>query len=147
MVLRSRKKVPIMNGLWEECAKGIQLAGSECNHCGEIFFPRKQLNFCNQCHEKELKDILFSGHGSIVAFTKVEREPAGGFYKGNVPYMYGIVQLDEGVNIYSQLVETPDLAIGRKVEMVIEKLYEEKEHDVLTFKYKTISCGRMKEDE
>ncbi|WP_342511000.1 OB-fold domain-containing protein [Sporosarcina sp. FSL K6-1522] len=136
MMKIERKAIPVMEGLWKVEADGKPyLIGSRCEACGEVFFPRKKLNFCMQCHEEYLEEIQFSGEGRVLALTKVERQPAGGFYKGAVPYTYGIVQLDEGVNICSQLVDDPVLSVGERVKMVVVKLYEEENNDVMTFKF------------
>ncbi|PID17629.1 MULTISPECIES: Zn-ribbon domain-containing OB-fold protein [unclassified Sporosarcina] len=138
-----RKAIPIMEGLWQmEADDKPHLMGSRCRECGEMFFPRKTLNFCMHCHNESLVEILFSGKGRVLMLTKVERQPAGGFYKGKVPYTYGIVQLDEGINIFSQLVDDPTLSADERVEMVVVKLYEEDENDVMTFKFKADSTLR-----
>lgn len=140
MVNIERNAVPITEGLWQmEADDKPRLMGSRCRECGEMFFPRKNLNFCMHCHQESLEEILFSGKGRVLSLTKVERQPAGGFYKGQVPYTYGIVQLDEGVNIFSQLVDDPTLSADERVEMVVVKLYEEDENDVMTFKFKADS--------
>ena len=133
----ARKTTPVMDGLWKVREDGQPyLIGSRCTSCDEVFFPKKEINFCAHCHKDTLREIAFSGVGRLIAFTKVERQPAGGFYKGEVPYLYGIVQLEEGVNIYSQLVEDSPLIIGEKVEMFIEKFYEEAEQEVMIFKFR-----------
>ncbi|MFC5604704.1 Zn-ribbon domain-containing OB-fold protein [Sporosarcina koreensis] len=132
-----REATPVMDGLWKVQEDGQpKLIGSRCTSCGEVFFPKKEMNFCAHCHKNTVSEIAFSGAGRLIAFTKVERQPAGGFYKGKVPYLYGIVQLEEGVNIYSHLIEDSSLAIGGKVELVIDKFYEEADYrDVMIFKF------------
>ncbi|ARJ37916.1 MULTISPECIES: Zn-ribbon domain-containing OB-fold protein [Sporosarcina] len=137
MTTIERKTIPVMDGLWQLETDGKpHLLGSRCEACGEVFFPRKTLNFCMNCHKESLEEITFSGKGRVLMLTKVERQPAGGFYKGAVPYTYGIVQLDEGVNIFSQLIDEPALSNDERVEMVVVKLYEEEDNDVMTFKFK-----------
>lgn len=67
--------------------------------------------------------------------------PGEGYYKGPNPYVYGHVDLEDGVQIASQFTESdPDkLKIGMDVEMIIEKLFDHEEgNEVMTFKFKPI---------
>lgn len=129
--------IPIKKGLWIKDGEDAVLLGSQCVNCKEIVFPKKENNFCPQCHKKGLTEIKLSSEGIIHAFTVVNQQPAGGFYKGPVPYAYGIVRLPEGVNIMTLYTacDWEEMKIGQKSEMVIEKLYEEDGQEVLTFKF------------
>jgi uncharacterized OB-fold protein len=84
-----------------------------------------------------LEDVLLSGKGKIVSFSVVAQPPAGGFYKGPVPYAYGAVQLPEGVELLSLFTGSLDeLQVGMEVEMVIEKLFDDDEgNEITTYKF------------
>ena len=136
----SKKKVPIEEGLWttpSSPGEKPQLIGSRCLSCGELFFPRKRKGLCIHCQQRSLEDIILSGKGKIASFTVVERAPAGGFYKGTVPYAYGAVHLLEGVQLNSLFAGNLDeLKVGMDVEMVIEKLFVDDEgNEIITYKF------------
>jgi len=116
------------------------LIGSKCTHCTELFFPKKENDFCPQCHEVGLVEVKLSGLGVVQAVTVVNQQPAGGFYKGSVPYAFGIIQLPEGVNIYSLITDCDweKIKIGQKARMVVEQLYEHEGQKVMTYKFNPI---------
>ena len=70
-------------------------------------------------------------------FSVVKQPPAGGFYKGPVPYAYGAVELSEGVELISLFTgRLDDLEVGMEVEMVIEKLFDDDEgHETTAYKF------------
>ena len=136
----SKKGIPIEEGLWitpSSPGEKPQLIGSRCLSCGELYFPRKKKGLCIHCQQRGLEDVKLSGRGKIVSFTVVEKAPAGGFYKGTVPYAYGDVHLLEGVALRSLFTGNMDeLKVGMDVEMVIEKLCDDDEgNEIITYKF------------
>lgn len=89
-------KVPVMEGMFSFIDGKASLSGSNCKSCNEIFFPKKEKNFCSHCQNENLQDINLSSEGEIITYTVVRQAPAGGFYKGPVPFAYGVVKLPEG---------------------------------------------------
>lgn len=134
------RAIPIMKNMWIGEGREAVLIGSQCNHCEEMFFPIKVSNFCPQCHSKGMSHVNLSKEGRIHAFTIVNQQPAGGFYKGPVPFCYGIVCLPDGVNIYTQFTKCDwgQMKIGQKAQFVIEKLYEQGDQEILTYKFAPI---------
>lgn len=135
-----KKKIPIEEGLWttpSSAGEKPQLIGSRCLSCGELYFPRKKRGLCIHCQRRTLEDVKLNGKGKIASFTVVEQAPAGGFYKGSVPYAYGAVHLLEGVELYSLFTgKLDDLKVGMDVEMVIEKLFDDDEgNEIMTYKF------------
>jgi uncharacterized OB-fold protein len=143
MVTHVKKRIPIKDGLWtipSSPDKEPQLIGSKCLACGELFFPKKDKGLCVHCQQKTLEEVKLSRRGKISSFTIVVRGPAGGFYKGPVPYAYGAVHLSDGVELYSLFTGNLDgLKIGMDVELVIEKLCEDQEgNDIMTYKFRAV---------
>jgi len=139
----AKKQIPIEEGLWtQSSAKGAnaKLIGSKCLSCGEIYFPKRKNNICVHCQQRNLEQIALNGRGKIANFSIIERAPAGGFYKGPVPYAYGDVNLDDGVVLRSLFTgDFKKLKIGAVVEMVVEKLYEDEAgNEIVTYKFKPI---------
>ena len=138
-------KIPIEKELWEQPEipnEKPRLLGSMCTICGETYFPRKKKGWCLRCHKKTLVDVKLSNKGKIASFTIVEQAPAGGFYKGPVPYAYGFVDLSDKVRLRTLYGnDFAKLKVGMEVELVIETLYEDEQgNEVTTFKFQPIAA-------
>lgn len=138
--MNNKKKIVVEEGLWTHPSTPGEkplLIGSRCLSCGEIYFPRKKKGLCIHCQQTTLEEVLLSGKGKIISFSVVMQPPAGGFYQGPVPYAYGAVQLSEGVELLSLFTgNLEELQVGREVEMVIEKLFDDDEgNEVTTYKF------------
>ncbi len=79
---------------------------------------------------------VLSGHGEIFSFTTMYNVPHG--YEDLKPYTVALVKLDEGPMVTAQLtdVDTQDVKIGLRVEMVTRKLREEGDEGQIIYGYK-----------
>ena len=69
--------------------------------CGLFqFYPRP---FCLRCAAGELEWRDASGNGRLHTFSVLERTPNPEF-QGDLPYVLGIVELDEGVRVTADVV-------------------------------------------
>ena len=118
---------------------GGHLIGSKCSDCGAVYFPRQ--TFCIACMaENTLADCELSRHGQLYAYTIVTRESIApkGF---EVPYVYGYVDLPEGVRVVSKIVDwdASTLRIDMPVELVVEKLRTQPDGtDVMAFRHRPL---------
>lgn len=138
MEVTGKEKIPVKEGLWETDAAGSYLIGDRCAACGELFFPRKAIQFCPHCHHQELKKVRFSQQGIIINSTVVYQQPAGGFYNGPVPYAYGIVELPEKIRVQTLFTgcDLESIRPGQKARLVIEALFTDEEgRDLMTYKF------------
>lgn len=138
--MSSKKRIAVEEGLWaipSSPGEKAHLIGSKCLSCGELYFPRKKKGLCIHCQQRSLEDVLLSSKGKIVSFSVVVQSPAGGFYKGPVPYAYGVVELPEGVELLSLFTgNLGELEVGMEVELVIEKLFDDDEgNEITTYKF------------
>ena len=142
MESKEKKGIPLKEGFWttpSSSGEKPRLVGNKCEACRELFFPKKKKGWCLHCHKKSLTDVTFSREGKIVSFSVVMQQPGGGFYKGPVPYAYGLVDLPEGLRIETlfSIDDFDELEVGRDVELVIEKLCDDDEgNELLTFKFR-----------
>jgi uncharacterized OB-fold protein len=138
MSANGKTSVSVKDGLWDVVNGVPRLVGSRCASCGELFFPKKASGFCPHCQHGVLDEILLSQEGTIITFTVVYQQPAGGFYKGPVPYAYGVVQLPDGVNVETLFTgcRLDEIRTGLEARLVIEKLHEEDDGvEVVTYKF------------
>ena len=139
----SKRVIPVLEGLWTTPSSADEkphLIGSRCPACGELCFPKKEKGLCVHCQNKGLEDVKLGREGKIATFTVVMIPPAGGYYKGPVPYAYGAVNLKDEVELYTLFTgDLDELRVGMDVEMVIEKLFDDDEgNEVMTYKFRPI---------
>ena len=139
----AQKKIkPLREGLWTKTPSSdalYRLIGHTCLKCGEIFFPKKENGDCTYCHSKDIKEVELSTRGKIWSFTVVHVRPPGGFYKGDVPYAMGFVDLEDGARVQGLFTgcDMEKLHVGMNVQLVFEKLHEDDEgNEIITYKFK-----------
>ncbi len=116
---------PETRPFWEGC-KRHELWLPYCPRCQHFFwYPR---DFCPRCFAWEVEWRRASGRGKVYTFAVHFRafHPA---WEKEVPFVTAIVELEEGVRLYTQLVEVePDprkLRCDMPVEVVFEDITEE----------------------
>ena len=93
---------PDLTGPFWEAAKRHELMMQRCKKCGEyVWYPRES---CGSCLSPELEWVKMSGRGRLHSYTVIY-QPASPAFRGDVPYIYAMVQLDEGPRMVSNLVD------------------------------------------
>lgn len=139
----SNTKVPLKEGLWidERAAGGrLELLGSECGACGEVFFARREIGFCGYCQSRDLKEIRLSPRGKIYSYTVVMQRPPV-YYQGPVPYAIGFVELPEGVRVETLFTDCDfdALKVGMPAELVLRTLHQDEAgNDVQTYMFRPV---------
>jgi uncharacterized OB-fold protein len=103
---------------WSKAAEGV-LVVPKCSACLRTFWhPRPR---CPHCGSDRVDWIRGSGEGTVHTFTVV-RQSGDPYFKTRVPYVVAMIELDEGVRIMTNIVETPldALRIGMRVEVLFE---------------------------
>lgn len=125
--------IPIRKGAFTE-GPGGKLLGNRCKECGQVFFPTVQL--CLSCLKEELEDIELSQKGELYSYT-IGNMPSMHF---SPPYAVGYVDMPERVRIFAPLVITEDkpFKVGMDMEVVIEKLWQEDDKEIIGYKFKPL---------
>lgn len=96
----------------------------------------------------ELEEVLLSRRGKIWSYTSSNYQPPAPFVPATDPYepiTIAAVELEkEQMVILGQCVAgvTPaDLRIGAEMELVIDTLYEDEEHEYLVWKWRPVEIG------
>ncbi len=107
---------------WEGC-KEKRLRFQQCVSCGHVRWPPS--NLCPRCHSMEARWIEASGRGRIHTFT-VYQMAFHPFWKGKIPYITAVVELEEGPRFLSNIVgaHPSRLACDMPVEVVWEEAGE-----------------------
>lgn len=80
---------------------------------------------CPHCGSDRVDWIRGSGKGTVHTFTVV-RQAGDPFFRAKLPYVVAMIELDEGVRLMSNIVDTPieTLFIGMRVEVLFEAVGE-----------------------
>ena len=100
---------------WDSCKRG-ELVIQKCDSCQEYqFYPR---GICAHCWSNDIKWIKANGKGTVWSYTITYQNRTLGFAQ-DVPYVLALVQLDEGVKMFTNIVECdPNIVtIGMPVEV------------------------------
>lgn len=115
--------LPETREYWE-AAKRHDLLLQKCMDCGQIiYFPRF---ICFKCLSENLGWFKASGYGIIYSYTII-RQPAHQSFEQDVPYVYAIIEVDEGSRMISNIVniDPEKVKIGMKVKVIFEDVSRE----------------------
>jgi uncharacterized OB-fold protein len=121
---------PASKPFWEG-AKRHELWMPRCRRCNKFFFYPREV--CPTCLNSDIEWQQVSGNGRLHSFTVIH-QPANPNFVDDVPYVYAMVQLDEGPRMISNLVEcAPGDA---QVDMRLTVVYDDVTPDWTLVKFK-----------
>jgi uncharacterized OB-fold protein len=109
---------PLTAPFWQG-ARAHRLRLPRCQDCAQVhFYPR---SVCPHCASARLEWVDASGKGTLYSFTVVQRAPSPAF-KDKLPYVVGIVALDEGPHLMTNIAgcAPADVRVGMPVEVAWE---------------------------
>lgn len=103
---------------WASCRQHA-MALERCSACGHFRYPPRPL--CPSCHGAESEWRPVSGRGRVYVPLTMYRGPTPAFAE-EVPYNVSMIELEEGVRIWSNVVgcDPATVKIGDDVEIVYE---------------------------
>ncbi len=142
----TRNQAPAIEG-WFTAGDKPQLIGSQCTNCKTYFFP-KESGYCRNpsCQSTEFEEVPLSREGTIWSFSEHYYQPPEPYIAPEPfePYSIAAVELaEEKMVILGQMaagVKHSDLRAGMKVELVVEKAYEEGDTDYTIWKWKPLAA-------
>jgi len=130
--------VAVQDGLFEDTPP--RLLASHCSGCGRHHFPRASI--CPYCSLSGSVAVELSGDGHLWAWTAVNAAPPG--YRGEVPYGFGVVELDEGLRVLGRLTEADPsrLRAGQPMRLAVVPLHADDEgREVRTYAFSPVGTG------
>ncbi len=104
---------------WDGC-RDRKLMAQRCTHCGEWRHPAAPV--CPQCLGAGYEWQELSGRGELFSYIVIHRgyHP---WWAQRVPYNVALIELEEGVHMFSNVVGTPteQLQVGQKVKVAFEQ--------------------------
>jgi uncharacterized OB-fold protein len=99
---------------WASC-KDHKLKLQKCNDCSSFWYYPAPI--CRWCQSRSFQWSPVSGKAVVYSFSWVHRAAPG--FEGQAPYAYGLVQLEEGPVMPTNVLAAnmPDLFIGADVTL------------------------------
>jgi uncharacterized OB-fold protein len=121
-----RKPLPVPDmdskEFWDGCHRH-ELLLQRCDNCHNYRYPPQVI--CPVCFSTDSKWEKANGRGEVYTFTVVRRA-LGPDWEDAVPYTIGVIQLDEGVRMVSNVVDCKpeDVRVGMKVAVTFDDVTE-----------------------
>ncbi len=114
---------PEADPFWAGCREG-RLMLPRCSSCNRFhFYPR---TFCPHCGSENIEWKQASGNGTVYTFAVV-RQPIERAFAELVPYVIGIIELEEGVRMLSHITSIDPEKVACDMLVTVEfKPYSEK---------------------
>jgi uncharacterized OB-fold protein len=110
-----------------------ELRVQRCRDCGKhIFYPRP---ICPFCLSEHLQWVTATGKGKVYSYTVVRRamHPA---FQDDIPYVLGIVELDEGPRLTTNIVGVPPEEV--RVDMPVQAAYDDVTPEITLLKFEPL---------
>jgi uncharacterized OB-fold protein len=140
---QAKTKVAAVDGWFTLDNDDPRLLGSRCTTCGTFFFPRADL-FCRNplCEGTEFEEVKLSRRGRVWSYTVNAYQPPPPYMAADPfsPFSIAAVELaEEKMVVLGQVLSGTDpLEIGTEVELVLDTLYEDDEHEYLVWKWRPV---------
>jgi uncharacterized protein len=89
-----------------------------CQACGQVVFhPRRH---CTCCTSGDLEWRDSAGAGTVYTFTVI-RQHGHPFFRARIPYLVGLIDLDEGFRMLAEIAADPEtLQVNQRVSVTWE---------------------------
>lgn len=123
-----RSSVPLY---WRLQKAKYSLVGTQCITCKSLYFPPR--NVCPKCRSKGFtRRHRFKHSGTVQTYTVIRTAPER--FESLVPYVVGIIRLDEGPKVAGLIVDPPEsVATGKRVETVFRRIYEDGKDGIIYY--------------
>ncbi len=149
MTTTADRRVPAVEG-WFTIDAEPALIGNRCTTCGTVFFPRASF-FCRNpsCDGEQFEEATLSRQGRIWSFTDAQYQPPPPYITRTEPFepfaLAAVELADEQMVVLGQVADgygVADLEVGQQVELVVEELYSDADHDYLVYRWKPVDGGK-----
>jgi uncharacterized protein len=121
------KPLPVITDLnrpfWEATKQG-ELRVQQCSDCHFIRYPINPV--CTSCLSPRFEWLKLAGSGTVFS-TVVYHHVFSQAFRDDVPYNVSIVQLDEGIRMWSNVTDVPadSVKVGDRVTVWFDRVNDE----------------------
>ncbi len=143
----AKTALPAVEGWFTLDRDAPALLGSRCAACGTYAFPA-ETHFCRnpRCESTEFEVVELSRRGRVWSYTDARYQPPAPYVAAE-PYeafALAAVELEaERMVVMGQLVagvSVDDLSVGDEVELVLDTLYRDDEHEYVVWKWRPLAA-------
>jgi len=121
--------------VWRITKENARLIGYRCQSCGWISFPERK-RVCKGCRAApaRFEELKLAPHGRVLSYVVQQRLPEG----FETPLPLALVELEDGVRVYGQLVDCApeEVKVGLEVEAELRVMYQEGGARVYSYKFR-----------
>ncbi|WP_042394670.1 Zn-ribbon domain-containing OB-fold protein [Streptacidiphilus carbonis] len=129
---------------------GPALVGSRCDGCAAVAFPAASFRCPNPaCGGSEFTEVRLGPGGTVWSYTDLRYQPPAPFVPALEPYepcTLVAVEVDgSGLVVLGQAVagvSVEDLRVGARVELVVDTLFCDDEHEYTIWKWRPAGVAR-----
>ncbi len=116
---------------WRKYKTKYRLLGNQGTKSGKKYYPPVFVSKKNP--SEKLKEYKFKPEGKLITWSIVHGAPKG--YEEYAPYIIGIIELEEGERITSQIVNVKksQLKYGLKLRAVFRKIYQDGDKGIIDY--------------
>ncbi len=144
----TKTRVPAVEGLFAMDGDQPYLIGGKAPGRDSYFFPRHLAGSDPLADPGEIEEVRLSHTGRIWSYTTSDYPPPPPYVVTTEPFepiTIAAVELDrEHMVVLGQLAAgwtVEDLAVGQPVELVVEPLYADDDHEYMVWKWRPIETG------
>ena len=121
---------------WRSYPQTYRLEAARCKGCGKVFFPPRLV--CSSCKGRDFEAFRMKRTGKVITHTVI-RTPSDDF-AGLAPFAVGIIEMDDGVRLTSQIVDADleEVKIGMPVQMEFRRISAEGDAGAISYGYKAV---------
>jgi uncharacterized protein len=140
-------RVPAIEGWFTDDPERPALLGTRCRECRSYFFPRESFLCRNPaCMSRDFDEVELSRRGTLWSFTSTCYQPPPPYVPTADPFepftLAAVELAEERMIVMGQMVpgvEVDDLRAGMTVELVLDTLFEDDEHEHIVWKWAPIA--------
>jgi hypothetical protein len=121
---------------WREAPQRYRGEAAKSKVTGKVYFPPRLVEPGNS--NREFVPTKLNYDGTLLTFTVIRVAPRG--FEKMSPYALGIIELDGGGRITTQIVDTPleKIKIGMRVRVEFRKINDEGSEGLHLYGYKVV---------
>ena len=146
--MATKTPLPAVEGWFSTDGDEPALLGSRCRACGTYAFPVERFLCRNpRCDGTDFEQVRLSRRGRVWSYTDARYTPPAPYVAADpfVPFCIAAVELaDEKMVVMGQVVPgvtVDDLSVGTEVELVVDVLYEDDDHEYLVWKWRPVASS------
>ena len=124
---------------WRAYPQRYRMEAGRCTKCGKTFFPPRLV--CSKCHGRDFETFDMKLTGKVLTYTII-RTPGDEYY-GEAPFAVGILQMEDGPRLTTQIVDVPfeQIKIGLPLRLQFRRIVSDGEAGTISYGHKAVPVG------